>query len=87
MAHPVFSPGGRLAARTRAGLAALAAAGTALWLAGCTDAIPTVLPDLVSIPRNVLSNEEQQKAIEELAAKKETHQAEAIKQIENTKLR
>jgi hypothetical protein len=88
MFQSVFSPAGRPAARRRAGLAAVAAAaGTALWIAGCSQVLPTQLPELTSVPRKVLSEEEQKKAIDELSAKKETHHDEAIRQIESQKAR
>jgi hypothetical protein len=86
MFHPVSFPAGGSVARSRASLAVVAAAaGTALWLGGCSQALPTQLPELVSLPRQVLSEEEQKQAIDELTAKKDTHQGEAIKQIENHK--
>lgn len=59
--------------------------GALLLLTACTQVLPTILPDLGRTERKVLTSEEQQKAIEELARKKETHEAEAIKQIEQDK--
>jgi hypothetical protein len=74
----------RPSARRRVRLAAVAgAAGAVLWIAGCSQVLPTQLPELVSVSRKVLSEEEQKKAIDELTAKKATHQGEAIKQIES----
>jgi hypothetical protein len=86
MFHPLSFPAGGSVGRSRASLAAVAAAaGTALCIAGCSQALPTQLPELVALPRKVLSEEEQKKAVDELTAKKDTHQGEAIKQIENHK--
>jgi hypothetical protein len=88
MFHPLSFAGGRALVCRRAGLAALAAAaGTALCTAGCSQVLPTQLPELVAVSRKVLSEEEQKKAIDELTAKKETHHGEAIKEIKNQKAR
>jgi hypothetical protein len=88
MFHNFSSPAGRSVAQYRARLMALAvAAGTALPIAACSQALPTQLPELVADVRRVLSDEEQKKAIDELTAKQETHQREAIRQIENQKAR
>jgi hypothetical protein len=84
MTHPVSAPADRPSARRRAALAAVAAA-AALGIGGCAEPSLTPLPELGSVPRQVLSNEEQQKAIDELIAKNQTHQAEAVKQIEQEK--
>jgi len=88
MFHNFSSLAGRWAARSRARLVVLAAAAaTALSIAACSQALPTQLPELVAEVRKVLSDDEQKKAIEELMAKQETHQREAIRQIENRKAR
>jgi hypothetical protein len=88
MFHPPSFAGGRPLACRRGALAALAAAaGTALCTAGCSQVLPTQLPELVAVSRQVLSEEEQKKAVDELTAKKETHHGEAIKVIENQKAR
>jgi hypothetical protein len=88
MFHPPSFAGRRPLACRRTGLAALAAAAaTALCTAGCSQVLPTQLPELVVLPRKVLSEEEQKKAIEELTAKKEAHHGEAIKQIQHQKAR
>jgi hypothetical protein len=88
MTHPASISAGRPAARRRVILAAFAAAaGSALCIAGCSQAIPTQLPELIADARKVLSDEEQQRAIEELTSKQETHEREAVRQIENEKVR
>jgi hypothetical protein len=89
MFHNFSSLAGRWAARSRARLVVLtaAAATTALSIAACSQALPTQLPELVAEVRKVLSDDEQKKAIEELMAKQETHQREAIRRIENRKAR
>lgn len=55
----------------------------ALLMAGCSQANSTRLPELASLPRSILSAEEQKKAVEEMTSRRETHEAEAIKKIEN----
>jgi hypothetical protein len=88
MTHPASTSAGRPAARRRIVLAAVAAAaGIALFIAGCSQAIPTPLPELIADAREVLSDEEQKRAIEELTSKQETHEREAVRQIENEKAR
>jgi len=57
----------------------------ALLLAGCSQANSTRLPELSSLPRRILSDEEQKKAVEEMKVRRETHQTEAIKEIESEK--
>ncbi|MGE8941521.1 hypothetical protein ACO2I3_06385 [Leptospira interrogans] len=56
--------------------------GVALMLGACSPPNSTRLPELSSIPRRVLSTEEQQKAMDDLKDRRETHRAEAIKEIE-----
>ncbi|MCL4764815.1 MAG: hypothetical protein KJZ80_01100 [Hyphomicrobiaceae bacterium] len=68
------------------GAAAGALVLTAL-VAGCSQANSTRLPELASLPRRLLSEEEQKKAVEALKARQETHRAEAIKEIEGEKHR
>jgi hypothetical protein len=88
MTHPATTSAGRPAARRRAVLAVVAAAaGIALCIAGCSQAIPTQLPELIADARQVLSDEEQKRAIDELTSKQETHAREAVRQIENEKVR
>jgi hypothetical protein len=88
MTHPASTSAGLPAARRRAVLAVVAAAaGLALCIAGCSQALPTQLPELIADARRVLNDEEQKKAIDELTAKQETHEREAIRQIENEKVR
>jgi hypothetical protein len=66
-----------------AGCVTLAAA--AALAAGCSQAIETPLPALGEITRDLLTAEEQRKAIEDLNQRKATHQADAIKAIEHEK--
>ncbi len=61
------------------------AAGTmllVLLLAGCSQSNSTRLPELASIPRQILSDDEQKRAVDEMNARRESHTAEAIKEIE-----
>ena len=43
------------------------------------------LPDLTRIPQKLLTKDEQQRAVQDLAAEKDKQQADAVKQIEQTK--
>jgi hypothetical protein len=74
----------RAKARAAAGRALSPAllAGVAAALAGCSQAIETPLPELAAITRDLLSADEQKKAVEELERSKESHRAEAIRAIE-----
>jgi hypothetical protein len=58
-----------------------------LAVAGCSQANSTRLPELASLPRRLLSDEEQKKAVEELKARQETHRAQAVKEIEQARSR
>lgn len=60
------------------------AAALALCLAavGCSQANSTRLPELASVPRRLLSDEEQKKAVTELKELPAAHRAEALKKIE-----
>ena len=60
----------------------VAAVGMMLGLAGCSPPNSTRLPELSTIPRRVLSAEEQQKAMDDMKDVRETHRDEAIKEIE-----
>jgi hypothetical protein len=55
---------------------------TAGLLAGCADMGSTPLPELTRLPQKLLNKDEQTQAIAEMNQKKETHQSEALKQIE-----
>lgn len=55
----------------------------ALIVAGCSPANSTRLPELATLPRRVLSTEEQKKAVDELKSRQENHRAEAIREIES----
>lgn len=69
----------------RRSVAAAGALLLALVVAGCSPANSTRLPELAGLPRRVLSTEEQQKAVEAMKSRQETHRAEAIKEIESAK--
>jgi hypothetical protein len=62
----------------RIGVVALAAA----HLAGCAELASAPLPDVARLPQKLLTKDEQTQAIAEMNQKKETHQSEALKQIE-----
>jgi hypothetical protein len=55
-------------------------------LGGCSETLPLAnLPDIAKLPGKVLSKDEQQKAMNQMIEKGQTHQADAIKQIEKGK--
>jgi hypothetical protein len=57
-----------------------------LVLSGCSETLPLVnLPDIPRLPEKVLSKDEQQKAVNQMIEKGQTHQVEAAKQIEQAK--
>jgi len=59
----------------------------AALLSGCASAGPSIadLPDLRRIPQKLLTKDEQQRAVQDLSNEKEKQQADAVKQIEQTK--
>jgi hypothetical protein len=65
-------------------VAVWAVAGT--MLGACSETLPLVnLPNIAKLPEKVLSKDDQQKTMNEMIEKGQTHQAEAIKQIEQGK--
>jgi len=60
------------------GAAAVTVTLLALILSGCSPGNSTRLPELSSIPRKLLSAEEQKKVVDELQKRRETHREEAI---------
>ncbi len=54
-------------------------------LASCSPGNSTRLPELSSIPRKLLSAEEQKKVVDELQQRRETHREEAIKEIKSAR--
>ncbi len=58
-----------------------------LVTAACSQENSTRLPDLAALPRRVLTDEEQKKAVEDLKAAQAAHRAEAIKEIEEARVR
>ncbi len=68
----------------RAGLAG-AAFGLAVAAAGCTSSISTPLPDLKPSAASSVSQEDRKKAIDELNHKRDTHEEEAERQIEESR--
>lgn len=55
-------------------------------LSGCSETLPLAnLPDITKLPGKVLNKDEQQKAMNQMIEKGQTHQAEAAKQIEKGK--
>ena len=55
-------------------------------LSGCSETMPLVnLPDITKLPENVLSKDQQQKAMNQMIEKGQAQQAEAAKQAERSK--
>ncbi|HEX7076723.1 MAG TPA: hypothetical protein VF226_22010 [Hyphomicrobiaceae bacterium] len=63
----------------------LLAIGLASSLASCSPGNSTRLPELSSIPRKLLSAEEQKKVVDELQRRRDTHREEAIKEIKSAR--
>ena len=58
----------------------------ATMLSACSETLPLAnLPDITKLPEKVLSKDEQQKTMNQMIEKGQTHQAEALKQIEKGK--
>jgi hypothetical protein len=57
-----------------------------LILSACSETLPLAnLPDITKLPQKVMSKEEQQKAMNQMIEKGQTHQAEAARQIEKSR--
>lgn len=55
-------------------------------LGGCSETMPLInLPDITKLPENVLSKDQQQKAMNQMIEKGQAQQAEAAKQAERSK--
>jgi hypothetical protein len=67
--------------------AILVVAALAAMLGGCASSGSSGidLPDLTRIPQKLLTKDEQQRAVQDLSADKVRQQADAVKQIEQTK--
>ena len=53
---------------------------------GCSETMPLInLPDVAKLPEKVMNKEEQQKTMNQMIEKGQSHQAEAAKQIEKGK--
>lgn len=64
----------------------LLAACLACQLGGCSETMPLAqLPDVTKLPEKLLSKNEQQGKVDEMIEKGQTHQAEAVKKIEQSK--
>lgn len=57
----------------------------ALLVAGCSQANSTRLPELATLPRDLLSKEEQTKAVEALQERRKVHREEAIEEIKSAR--
>jgi hypothetical protein len=75
--HEVFE---RMQARS---IYALAFIGMAMHLAGCSETMPlSQLPDLAKLPQKVLNKDEQKGKVNEMSEKRDRHEVEAAKEIE-----
>lgn len=75
-----------MAARWERGFGLLAAGAVAGTLLGCSETLPLAnLPDITKLPEKLLSKDEQQKTVNQMIEKGQSHQAEAAKQIEKGK--
>ena len=74
-----------MAAGCRLGMATIALAVLAVALAGCAETLRLAeLPNVTRLPEKLLSKEEQQKTVNQMAEKAQTQQAGAAKEIEKT---
>jgi hypothetical protein len=77
---------GLMAARYRFGLALVASAAMGVALIGCAETLSLAdLPNVTRLPEKLLSKEDQQKTVNQMAEKAQTQQAEAAKEIEKGK--
>jgi len=75
-----------MAVRCKLGLTLVASAIMAAALLGCAETLSLAdLPNVTKLPEKLLSKEEQQKTVNSMAEKAQTHQAEAAKEIEKAK--
>lgn len=74
-----------MAARSRLGLAIIASAAIGTALVGCAETLSLAeLPNPTRLPEKLLTKEEQAQAVNTMAEKAQTQQAEAAKEIEKT---
>jgi hypothetical protein len=72
-----------LMARSRFGIALVASAAMGVALIGCAETLSLAdLPNVTRLPEKLLSKEDQQKTVNQMAEKAQTQQAEAAKEIE-----
>ena len=75
-----------MAARWKLAMALVASATLGASLLGCAETLSLAdLPNVTKLPEKLLSKEEQQKTVNQMAEKGQTHQAEAVKEIEKAK--
>lgn len=75
-----------MAARCRFGMALVASAAIGVALIGCAETLSLAdLPNVTRLPEKLLSKEDQQKTVNQMAEKAQTQQAEAAKEIEKGK--
>jgi hypothetical protein len=75
-----------MAARWKPAMILVASATLAGGVIGCSETMSLAdLPNITKLPEKLLSKEEQQKTVNSMAEKGQTHQAEAAKEIEKAK--
>lgn len=75
-----------MAAHCRLGMALVASAAMGVALIGCAETLSLAdLPNVTRLPEKLLSKEDQQKTVNQMAEKAQTQQAEAAKEIEKGK--
>ena len=73
-------------ARQKPSLVVIAVAAAGIAAAGCSETLPLAsLPDITKLPSKLLTKEDQEKAMNQMAEKGQTQQVQAVKQIEQTK--
>jgi hypothetical protein len=77
---------GLMAVRCKLGLALVASGAIGMALLGCSETMSLVdLPNISRLPEKLLSKEEQAKTMNQMLEKGQTHQSDAIKEIEAAK--
>jgi hypothetical protein len=77
---------GLMAVRCKLGLALVASGAVGMALLGCSETMSLVdLPNISRLPEKLLSKEEQAKTMNQMLEKGQTHQSDAIKEIEAAK--
>jgi hypothetical protein len=75
-----------MAVRCKPWLALIASGAAAMALIGCSDTLSLAeLPSISRLPSKLLSKEDQAKTMNQMLERGQSHQAEAVKEIEKAK--